>query len=47
MAAAAKRWQVPYRTIQNWSGGLRKPPPILDHLVALEEGEAKPLKERT
>lgn len=55
MAAAARRWGIPYRTLQNWCldppkdgelpNGARKPAPILDHLIALEEGATKPLKD--
>lgn len=35
MTAFAKRYGIPYRTLQNWEGGLREPPAYL--LTLLEQ----------
>jgi hypothetical protein len=40
---AARRWGLPLRTLQHWCSGTRAIPPLLPHLLALEEGEADPL----
>lgn len=44
MAEASRRWQTPYRTVQDWCLGHSRIPGWVRHMLALESGETKPLR---